>query len=85
MRSLVARREQTDTDFINVSYFWIEFFVGVCMFCIVSWLLVFRMKEVKECWQLHRRIRYYFGLTLVGTAVNLGVGACGLVNVLSPR
>eukprot|EP00903_Cladosiphon_okamuranus_P018747 g17251.t2 len=69
-------------DFINVSYFWVELFVGVCMFIIVVWLLLFRMEGIKESWNIHRRIRYFFGLTLVGTGVNLGVGICGLVNVL---
>jgi len=61
--------------------FFIEFIVGICMFVIVSWLLLFRMKEVKECWKLHARIRYYFGLTLIGTAVNLALGICGTLYV----
>lgn len=65
--------------------FYVEFFVGVSMLCIATWLLLCRMKEIRECWKLHVRIRYYFGLTLVGTAVNLGLGICGTVNVLYPQ
>eukprot|EP00903_Cladosiphon_okamuranus_P018746 g17251.t1 len=78
----VAGADEAGDDFINVSYFWVELFVGVCMFIIVVWLLLFRMEGIKESWNIHRRIRYFFGLTLVGTGVNLGVGICGLVNVL---
>lgn len=73
----VQRRD----DFITVSMFYVEFVVGICMFVIVTWLLLFRMKEVKECWKLHRRIRYYFCLTVLGTAVNLGLGICGTLFV----
>ena len=51
------------------------------MFIIVTWLLLFRLTEIKECWKIHARIRFYFGLTLVGTAVNLGIGICGTVNL----
>ncbi|CAM9149866.1 unnamed protein product [Ectocarpus sp. 12 AP-2014] len=64
-------------DFVIMSIYIIEFIVGICMLVIVSWLLLFRMKEIKECWKIHSRIRYYFCLTLLGTAVNLGLGICG--------
>ncbi len=47
------------------------------MFAIVAWLLAYRMDEIKQCWQLHVRIRYYFGLTILATVVNLGLGICG--------
>ena len=53
------------------------------MLCIVSWLAVFRMDEIKQCWKLHRHIRYYFGLTVIGTFVNLTLGICGMVFVLA--
>lgn len=49
------------------------------MFFIVGWLLLFRLKEIKECWKIHVRIRYYFGLTIIGIAVNLGLGICGTI------
>lgn len=49
------------------------------MLVIVTWLLLFRMKEIKECYRIHVRIRYYFGLTLIATAVNLAVGVCGTI------
>ena len=65
--------------------FYVEFAVGVSMFVIVAWLLRFRMEEVKECWKIHRRIRYYFGLTVLGTAVNLGLGICGTISALHER
>lgn len=51
------------------------------MFIIVAWLLLFRMNEVKACWKINARLRFYFMLTLVGTAVNLGIGICGAVNI----
>ncbi|CAN0304949.1 unnamed protein product [Ectocarpus sp. 6 AP-2014] len=35
-----------------------------------------------ECWRIHPRIRYYFGLTIIGTAVNLAVGISGTVYVV---
>lgn len=60
-----------------ISLFYVEFIVGVCMLAVVTWLALFRMKEIKECWRTHVRIRYYFCLTLLGTAVNLTLGACG--------
>ena len=68
-----------------MSQFFLEFGVGICMLLIVSTLLVFRLKEIKECWKIHGRIRFYFGLTLVGTAVNLALGICGTIYVLNDR
>ncbi|CAM9944371.1 unnamed protein product [Ectocarpus fasciculatus] len=68
-------------DVIVMSIYISELFVGICMLGIVSWLLMFRMKEMNECWRIHARIRYYFGLTLLGTAVNLGLGVCGVIFV----
>ena len=53
------------------------------MLAVVAWLLLFRLKEVKECWKTHVRIRFYFILTLGATAVNLGVGIAGTVNVVA--
>ena len=64
-------------------YLYVEFFVGICMFFIVGWLLLFRMKEVKECWKTHALFRFYVGPTLVGTAVHLSIGASGTVNIFS--
>eukprot|EP00903_Cladosiphon_okamuranus_P012469 g11677.t2 len=69
--------------FIQIFFFYVEFFVGICMLLTVSWLLMFRLREIKECWKLHARIRFYFVLTLIGTAINLSIGICGLINVLS--
>eukprot|EP00903_Cladosiphon_okamuranus_P012695 g11871.t1 len=64
---------------LNVLSFVVELFVGACMLLIVIWLVLFRVKEIKECWMLHRRIRYYFVLTISGMAVNLGLGICGTI------
>eukprot|EP00752_Nemacystus_decipiens_P005588 g5057.t1 len=75
----VASNSERSQDWINVSGFYIELFVGTCMFFIVGWLLLFRKKEIRECWKIHIRIRYYFGLTIIGTAVNLGLGICGTI------
>ncbi|CAM9367049.1 unnamed protein product, partial [Hapterophycus canaliculatus] len=74
--ALIIMRAQ---DWIIASSFFIEFFVGVSMLVIVTWLLLFRVKEIKECYKIHTRIRYYFGLTLIATAVNLAVGVCGTI------
>lgn len=49
------------------------------MFVIVTMLLVFRLPELRECWKIHRRIRFYFGLTVIAIAVNLAVGVGGLL------
>eukprot|EP00752_Nemacystus_decipiens_P002663 g2491.t1 len=78
----VLSSNKRDNDFIQVSFFYVEFFVGVCMLIIVAWLLLFRLKEVKECWKIHPRVRFYFLLTLSGIFVNLGLGICGMINVL---
>eukprot|EP00752_Nemacystus_decipiens_P002664 g2492.t1 len=69
--------------FVKISFFYVELFVGICMFAVVAWLLLFRLKEIKETWKIHVRIRFYFALTLVGIAVNITVGVCGVINLLS--
>ncbi|CAB1101839.1 unnamed protein product [Ectocarpus sp. CCAP 1310/34] len=80
-----VRNEDQAGDWLTVSRFFLEFLVGICMFVIVAWLLLFRMNEVKECWKVHARIRYYFGLTLIGTTVNLALGVCGTIYVVGGR
>lgn len=82
---LLGRSSQTDNDWVNISMFLLEFIVGICMFIIVAWLALFRMKEIEECWKIHARIRYYFGLTLIGTVVNLTLGTVGLDFVFQHR
>ncbi|CAM9489125.1 unnamed protein product [Ectocarpus sp. 12 AP-2014] len=81
----VRNEDQRSGDWLAVSRFFLEFLVGICMFVIVAWLLLFRMHEVKECWKVHSRIRYYFGLTLIGTTVNLALGVCGTIYVVGGR
>ncbi|CAN0081639.1 unnamed protein product [Ectocarpus sp. 12 AP-2014] len=76
---------QRGSDWITISRFYLEFFVGICMFVIVAWLLLFRMTEIKECWKTHARIRYYFGLTLIATGVNLILGICGVIYLIGDR
>ncbi|CAM9211130.1 unnamed protein product, partial [Hapterophycus canaliculatus] len=76
-----ANSDEGEYTFINASLFHVEFIVGVCMLVMVVWLVLFRMKEIKECWKTHVRIRYYFGLTLLGTIVNLALGICGTIFV----
>ncbi|CAM9965227.1 unnamed protein product, partial [Ectocarpus sp. 4 AP-2014] len=58
---------QQGSDWITISRFYLEFFVGICMLIIVAGLLLFRMTEIKKCWKTHARIRYFFGLTLIAT------------------
>ncbi|CAM9759379.1 unnamed protein product [Ectocarpus fasciculatus] len=70
---------------MTISGFFLEFIVGTCMFAIVAWLLLFRTKEVMECWRLHARIRYYFCLTAIGIAVNLALGISGTIYVVDGR
>lgn len=79
---LVIQREQ---DWIIISQFFLEFAVGVCMVVIVALLLIFRLKEVIECWNIHRRIRFYFVLTIIGILVNLSLGICGTLYVVSTK
>ncbi|CAM9158442.1 unnamed protein product [Hapterophycus canaliculatus] len=75
--------DQREDKFMLTSVFFMEFVVGACMLGIVMWQLLFRMQEVKECWRIHLRIRYYFGLTLLGTVANLALGICGTIYVAS--
>ncbi|CAM9299194.1 unnamed protein product, partial [Hapterophycus canaliculatus] len=77
--ALIVSRE---FDWIVISTFFLELAVGASMFLIVAWLVLFRLKEIKECWTLYTSIRFYFGLTLIGAAVNLALGICGTVYVL---
>eukprot|EP00752_Nemacystus_decipiens_P002666 g2494.t1 len=79
----VTSLDQNKNYVVKISFFYVEFFVGLCMSAVVIWLLIFRMKEVKECWNLHVRIRFYFALTLIGIAVNTTIGVCGTINFLS--
>ncbi|CAM9508298.1 unnamed protein product [Ectocarpus fasciculatus] len=81
----ITNSDPAKYDFVIMSIYIFELFVGICMLGIVSWLAMFRMKEVKECWRIHARIRYYFCLTLLGTAVNLGLGICGSAFVIGNR
>ncbi|CAM9379659.1 unnamed protein product [Ectocarpus fasciculatus] len=81
----LRNEDQRSGDWLAVSRFFLEFLVGTCMFVIVAWLLLFRMTGIKECWKVHTRIRYYFGLTLIGTTVNLALGVCGTIYVVGGR
>ncbi|CAB1120866.1 unnamed protein product [Ectocarpus sp. CCAP 1310/34] len=80
---LEERIDPAHHQFVMISTFMVEFLVGICMFVIVSWLLLFRMTEIKECWMMHACLRYYFGLTLLGTVGNLTLGVCGTIYVIS--
>lgn len=79
---LCARSNQGGRDWINISTFFIEFIVGACMLLVVTWLVLFWTREIEECWKTHTRVRYYFGLTLIGTMVNLALGVCGTAYVV---
>lgn len=73
--------------FVAISVFIVELSVGVCMLIVVSWLVLLRTTEVKKCWAMHARVRYYFGLTLLATVVNITLGACGILHAanVNPR
>ncbi|CAM9316648.1 unnamed protein product, partial [Ectocarpus fasciculatus] len=77
-----AGKDERDHQLVVISTFMVEFLVGICMLAIVSWLLLFRMTEIKECWKMHACLRYYFGLTLLGTVGNLALGVCGTIYVV---
>lgn len=72
---------QTINDWITLSFVFMDFVVGVYMFAIVAWLVRYRMKELKDCWQGNTPIRYYFCLTLIGIVLDLALGVCGIVFV----
>lgn len=77
---------QASYDVIIASFFFVQFFAGICIFFIVAWLIAYRLEEAVQCWKIHARIRYYFGLTALATAVNLGIGICGTLFItLGPQ
>lgn len=78
--------QRADT-LVAISVVIVELSVGVCMLLVVSWLLLFRIADFKQCWARHARIRYYFGLTLLATVVNITLGVCGFSHAphVSPR
>lgn len=82
---VVPRYTQAVNDWITVSQFFMEFIIGICMFIVVGFLLIFRHKEVKECAKVHLRIRFYFGLTFIATFSNLALGICGTIYVITDR
>ncbi|CAM9229449.1 unnamed protein product [Scytosiphon promiscuus] len=73
--------DQGENTYMLASVFFLEFLVGILMFTIVAWQLLFRRQEIRECWTIHVRIRYYFGLTLLGTLANLALGICGTIYI----
>lgn len=66
-----------------MSSFLVDFIAGVYEFAIVAWLLTFRMKEFKDSWKAHARIRHYFGLTLTAVVIYFTLGVTGLVFIKS--
>lgn len=58
-----------------------ELATGAIMAIIVGTLFVFRLPEVRECWNMHRRIRFYFSLSIIGIIVHMAVGVGGLLYV----
>lgn len=83
VRASLSFRVQARESVLNALDFAVELAVGVCMAIIVAWLLWFRMKEIKQCWKLHVRIRYYLCLTIFGTAVYLALGIGGTINIIA--
>lgn len=56
------------------------------MLVIVAWLMAYRMDEIRQCWKIHVRIRYYFCLSVLATVVNLSLGICGTLYLIeAPR
>lgn len=75
---------QLAENWMIISLFLVSFIVGIFMFTAMAWLMLFRMEDLKECWELHVGIlRYYVGLTVIGAAVNLTLGICGTLYVLA--
>eukprot|EP00903_Cladosiphon_okamuranus_P012698 g11873.t1 len=75
----VSSHDAERYEILTVLSYIVELFVGACMLLIVILLALFWVRETKKCWMLHRRSRYYFILTISGTAVNLGLGICGSI------
>lgn len=70
---------------ILIGYFFLEFGTGILMAIVVGLLLLFRMEEVRQCLGLHRRIRFYFGLTAIAVIANISIGICGVIFIESGR
>ncbi|CAM9954378.1 unnamed protein product [Ectocarpus fasciculatus] len=78
-RFWITNSDKAAHDAFVISTFFVECVVGVCMLGIVVWLLLLRAEQVKGCWKTHSRVRYYFCLTLLGTAVNVSLGICSVI------
>lgn len=66
-------------DWICVASSTLAMVAGVFMSIIVGTLFVFRLPELRACWKVHRRMKYYFGLTAIGIVVNLTMGIGGVL------
>ena len=64
-------------------YYILEVITAVAMSVLVGLLLAFRMPELVQCWRLHKRIRYYFMLTVAAILAGIAQGICGTVFILS--
>lgn len=80
-----ATLAQSERDWIRTSEFLLEMIAGVVMLAIVCGILLLRRPELKQCWVIHRRIKYYFGLTVIATTVNLVLGINGILFLIWDR
>lgn len=60
-----------------------ELATGFAMAVTVVLLLLFRMPELAQCWRLHRRVRFYFGLTIIAIVTSIAQGICGAIFILT--
>lgn len=62
-----------------MSAFVFELFVAIVMLFIVGVLVVFRLPELKQCWKVHRRVKFYFCLTVIAIVVDLCIAIGGIL------
>lgn len=76
---LLAASQHDTMKWLMIPQRMLELISGVVMMTIVAGLLVFRLPELRQCWMTHRRIKFYLCLSCTAIAVNLIVGAGGVM------
>lgn len=66
-----------------MGFFYMEFATGITMMVAVALLLAFRMPELRQSWRLHRRVRFYFGLTIIAIVTSVAQGICGTIFIVT--
>lgn len=72
-------------DWVWISVFFLELIAGVLMTAIVALLVIFRLPELKQVLSVHRRIKFYFGLTMIAIFVDLAIGVGGVLYLVGGK